>query len=50
MDSDGRKMEKRSGSRELALGRLVDSFTVGVSEFFIKYRLVVVVLVDHHVA
>ena len=50
MDSDGRKMEKRSGSREHALGRLVDWFTVGVSESFIKYRLVVVVMVDHHVA
>ena len=50
MDSDGRNMEKRSGSREHALGRLVDWFTVGVSESFIKYRLVVVVMVDHHVA
>ena len=50
MDSDGRKMEKKSGSREHALGRLVDSFTVRVSESFIKYRLVVVVMVDHHVA
>ena len=50
MEPDGRKMEKRSGSREHALGRLVGWFTVRVSESFIKYRPVVVVMVDHHVA
>ena len=33
-----------------ALGRLVDWFIVRVSESFVKYRLVVLVMVDHHVA
>ena len=44
------KWKERSGSRERALGRLVDWFTVRVSESFIKYRLAVVAMVDHHVA
>ena len=39
MDSDGRKMEKRSGSREHALGRLVISGLIHCGSFRVFHQI-----------